>query len=367
MSQPLRTTIRLGVAAIGVLAVGVAGLAVYATAHRRAAAPSQSAVSVAVTADGCAPTALDVEAGRVTFEIVNRSSRVLEWEILDGVMVVDERENIAPGLSQRLTTRLEPGIYAITCGLLGNPRGKLTVRPSSRNEGIGRPPDMVALVGPMAEYKVYLVVSAMELVDLTRQFADAVKQGERVQAGALLSEANATYARMRPATKLLDTGLDISLDARAADFAAGAADPGFTGFGRLSSELSVRGDPASLASLADRLARDADKLLALVSDATIPPSRMVSGAALLLGQASDGTSPDPAIASATLDGAEKVATLLRPLTRKADLAASDRLDAAFAAARAAVAKPVAEGGTRPALQALAVDFATLRNILGLDG
>jgi iron uptake system component EfeO len=30
------------------------------------------------------------------FRIINRSDRAVEWEILDGVLVIEERENIAP-------------------------------------------------------------------------------------------------------------------------------------------------------------------------------------------------------------------------------------------------------------------------------
>ena len=66
----------------------------------------------------CEPNALIVPAGRATFRIVNQSDRAVEWEILDGVMVVAERENIAPGISQTLTAKLVPGTYEITCGLL---------------------------------------------------------------------------------------------------------------------------------------------------------------------------------------------------------------------------------------------------------
>lgn len=42
-------------------------------------------------------------------------------------MVVEERENIAPGFTQKLTANLQPGEYDMTCGLLTNPKGKLIV------------------------------------------------------------------------------------------------------------------------------------------------------------------------------------------------------------------------------------------------
>ncbi len=55
------------------------------------------------------PNAITVPAGRSTFTIVNNSDRALEWEILDGVMVVEERENIVPGFSQTLQAKLKAG------------------------------------------------------------------------------------------------------------------------------------------------------------------------------------------------------------------------------------------------------------------
>ena len=75
-------------------------------------------VAVAVTDTACEPAALTVPAGKTTFIINNKSSRPLEFEILKGVLVVEERENIAPGFTQKLTTTLEAGDYDIICGLL---------------------------------------------------------------------------------------------------------------------------------------------------------------------------------------------------------------------------------------------------------
>jgi iron uptake system component EfeO len=73
-------------------------------------------VTVTIHPNACEPNEITVPAGRTTFTIVNQSNRALEWEILDGVMVVEERENIAPGFSQTMTVKLQPGEFAITCG-----------------------------------------------------------------------------------------------------------------------------------------------------------------------------------------------------------------------------------------------------------
>ncbi len=68
-----------------------------------------------------------VKAGKTQFIIQNHSQKALEWGNSERVMVVEERENIAPGFTQKLTANLQPGEYDITCGLLTNPKGKLIV------------------------------------------------------------------------------------------------------------------------------------------------------------------------------------------------------------------------------------------------
>lgn len=88
-------------------------------------------VDVVVTDKGCEPIALTVAAGKTMFKIKNTSKRAIEWEILQGYMVVEERENIIPGFVQNLTATLEPGDYGMTCGLLSNPKGSLKVTAST--------------------------------------------------------------------------------------------------------------------------------------------------------------------------------------------------------------------------------------------
>jgi iron uptake system component EfeO len=84
-------------------------------------------VDVTVTDKGCEPNALKVPPGKTLFKIRNASKRAIEWEILQGFMVVEERENIIPGFVQNLTATLQPGDYGMTCGLLSNPKGTLKV------------------------------------------------------------------------------------------------------------------------------------------------------------------------------------------------------------------------------------------------
>ena len=50
---------------------------------------------------------ITVNAGKTQFIIQNHSQKALEWEIFKGVMVVEERENIAHGFSPVSYTHLD--------------------------------------------------------------------------------------------------------------------------------------------------------------------------------------------------------------------------------------------------------------------
>lgn len=114
---PFRPTLRRAAAATTIV-LACAG---------SARADDPPTVNITVTAKGCEPAALTVPAGKTLFLIKNASARAIEWEILQGYMVVEERENIIPGFVQKLTATLEAGDYGMTCGLLNNPKGTLTV------------------------------------------------------------------------------------------------------------------------------------------------------------------------------------------------------------------------------------------------
>jgi iron uptake system component EfeO len=53
-----------------------------------------------------------------------------------------------------INANLQPGDYAITCGLLSNPRGTLHVTPTAASDAPPKRPSMVAFVGPLSEFRV---------------------------------------------------------------------------------------------------------------------------------------------------------------------------------------------------------------------
>ena len=104
-----------------------------------AAQDASQPVAITITDKGCEPNALSVPAGKTIFKIKNASRRAVEWEILDGVMVVEERENIIPGFVQALTATLKAGQYQMTCGLMSNPKGVLNVTATATGRQAGEP------------------------------------------------------------------------------------------------------------------------------------------------------------------------------------------------------------------------------------
>ena len=219
-----------------------------------AAQDAAQPVAITITDKGCEPNSLSVPAGKTTFKIKNQSRRTVEWEILDGVMVVEERENIIPGFIQSLTANLKAGQYQMTCGLLTNPKGVLTVTAAATNASAGAP-NALDLVGPLAEYKVYVAKEVGDLVEQTRRFAEAVKAGKLQEAQNLYAPARRHYERIEPVAELF-SDLDKSMDARADDFEKKESDPAFVGFHRIEKALFGDKSTEGMTPLADRLMQD---------------------------------------------------------------------------------------------------------------
>ncbi len=369
----------------------VAGLAAfwYASGVARKAPPkaADSAVTVTIRGNACDPNDITVPAGRTTFTIVNQSNRALEWEILDGVMVVEERENIAPGFTQTMTVKLQPGEFDITCGLLSNPRGKLRVTPSAASDAEAARPSLVQYVGALAEYKVFLALEAGTLSDAAQALAAAVKAGDLKQAQALYAPAHQAYKRIEPTAQSF-ADLDTRLNARADYFEKREADAAFIGFHRLEYGLFDRKSTAGLAPVADQLLADVAALEQRLQGLELPPDRLAAASPKLLRRVADNLPAggedhyghgELVNLQGTLEGTKKIADLLAPLLAKAAPELQKTLDARFAALSAALdpyrdgegfrAEPLTEA-QRKALaepvRALADETAKVGAALGLE-
>ncbi|HKN03647.1 MAG TPA: iron uptake system protein EfeO [Buttiauxella sp.] len=343
-------------------------------------------VKVTVTDKQCEPMNITVNAGKTQFIIQNNSQKALEWEILKGVMVVEERENIAPGFSQKMTANLQAGEYDMTCGLLSNPKGKLIVK--AVGDQAAPKNDLLALTGPITEYKAYVTAQVVELVKGTKAFTDAVKAGDIEKAKSLYAPTRQYYERIEPIAELF-SDLDGSIDAREDDYEQKANDPKFTGFHRLEKTLFGDNSTKDMEKYADQLNTDVLDLQTRISELAFPPSKVVGGAAALIeevaaskisGEEDRYSHTDLWDFQANIDGSQKIVNLLRPLLTKDNAPLLAKVDANFKKVDTILTKYRTKDGfetydkltdaDRNALKgpvtALAEDLSQLRGVLGLD-
>ena len=360
-----------------------------AAASGAAAAPNaDGSINIAVTDTACDPMELTVPSGKTVFNIKNNSGRKLEWEILEGVMVVDERENIAPGLSDKMTVTLMPGTYEMTCGLLTNPRGKLVVTDSGFKADPAQA-DMAKLTQPWADSKVYVQGEAKLLVEKTEKFAAAVKAGKVDEAKALFADTRVHYERIEPIAELFNE-LDPAIDSREDDYKEKAKDDAFTGFHRIEHALWVDNKiDDKVKETADKLDKDVKALKAEIDVLSFPPSKVVGGAAALIeevagtkitGEEDRYSHTDLSDFQANIDGSQKIVELFRPMIAEKDKALLDTVDANFKQINDILAKYKKGDGfetydklseadrtqLKAPINTLAEELGKLRGVLGLN-
>ena len=243
------------------------------------------------------------------------------------------------------------------------------------------------LVQPIADYKAYVSVEVDKLAVETAKFAAAVKAGDLAAAQALYAPTRVHYERVEPIAELF-SDLDGSLDSRADDHEKKELDPGFTGFHRIEYGLFDQKSTDGLQPFADKLVADVAELKRRIAGLTVPPDKMVGGAAALIeevaatkisGEEDRYSHADLWDFQANIDGAKKIVELLRPLIQKADKPLGDKIDGNFQTVDALLAKYRRADGSfeaydklseadRTALKgpvtALAEDLAKLRGTLG---
>ena len=245
------------------------------------------------------------------------------------------------------------------------------------------------LAGPISDYKIWVGEEVDALQRDTKAFTDAVRAGDVAKAKALYATARFHYEKIEPIAELF-SDLDKSIDVRADDFAKKEADPAFSGFHRLEYGLFAKNSAEGLAPHADKLDADVGELKTRIKGLTVPPSKVVGGAAGLIeevaktkisGEEDRYSRTDLWDFAANVEGAKKIHDLLRPLTTKSNPKLVQRIDANFAKVDAVLGKYAIAGGgyqsydklskkDRSALRgpvtALAEDLSKLRGTLGLD-
>lgn len=248
------------------------------------------------------------------------------------------------------------------------------------------------LVGPIAEYKLYVLDNLEQFTSHTRQFTEAIKAGKLEKAQALYAPTRVYYERIEPIAELF-ADLDASIDAREDDYLKGVEDPDFTGFHRLEYGLFHEETTEGLTPYAERLMADVNDLDNRVQGLTFPPEKVVGGAAALMeevaatkvsGEEDRYSHTDLWDFQGNVDGSQKIFQLFKPLAAEEDPEFVARVEENFAAVEATLAHYRLEEDNPDAgfetydhvsdedrralvgpVTVLAEDLSTLRGLLGL--
>lgn len=185
---------------------------------------SGDAIDVEAKEDACQVAADTVESGTSTFSITNSGERVTEFYVLadDGLRVIAERENIAPGSTADLTVQLEPGNYFTACkpGLRGANVGQseftVTGEPIQYNES-----DEKRFDEARDNYVAFVQNEVAELLPKVEEFAEAYAAGDDEKAKQLYPTTRVHYERIEPVAEALGV-LDARIDYREVDYIAEA-------------------------------------------------------------------------------------------------------------------------------------------------
>jgi iron uptake system component EfeO len=201
------------------------------------AAVTGDAIAVTSSDDACDVATNTATSGTVTFDVANRGSRVTEFYLMaqDGIRIIGEVENIAPGASRTLTATVQPGDYVTLC------------KPGMIGLGVGQQPftvsgDRVAITGPDAEikqeavnlYAAFVKEQVAQLLPATTGFVDLYVAGQDDAAKQQFPNIRTFYERIEPVAEALGD-LDPRIDYREVDAVAEGLD--WTGFHRIEKDL----------------------------------------------------------------------------------------------------------------------------------
>lgn len=202
-------------------------------------AAASGALTVTSTDSSCEVSAATAASGTLSFDVTNSGSDVSEFYLLadDGLRIVGEVENVAPGASRTLTVVAQPGDYFTLC------------KPGMVGEGVGKAAfsvtgDKVAATGDDAEqkqkavdlYAAFVKDQVEQLVPAVDAFVAAYESGDDAKAKELFPQTRAFYERIEPVAESLGD-LDPRIDYREVDAVAEGLE--WTGFHRIEKDLWV--------------------------------------------------------------------------------------------------------------------------------
>ncbi len=195
------------------------------------------AIAVSSTADACTVSVDSAESGNISFEVTNDGDKVTEFYVLgsDGLRIVGEVENIAPGVTRNLTVQAQPGDYFTACkpGMVGEGVDQQAFAVTGKAISVD-PEDAEAVDTAVAQYVSYTKTQAAELVPGVQKFVDAYKAGDDEAARRLFPVARINYERIEPTAEQFGD-LDPKIDYRKPGAEAEGLE--FTGFHRIEMDL----------------------------------------------------------------------------------------------------------------------------------
>lgn len=245
------------------------------------------------------------------------------------------------------------------------------------------------LVGPVSDYKIYVIEQLDILAADTQKFTDAIKKGDLATAKKLYPTTRVSYESIEPVAELFDD-LDKSIDSRVDDHADNVDAPDFTGFHRIEYALFAKNTTDGLSDLAEKLNNDIKELQTRAADLTFQPEKVVGGAAALMeevaktklsGEEDRYSHTDLYDFEGNVNGAKKIVDLFHAQIEQQDKAFAAKVDKNFASVNKILAKyKTKDGGyetydkvsvkDRRAMvgpvNTLAEDLSTLRGKLGLN-
>jgi iron uptake system component EfeO len=315
-------------AALVSAAVGLTAVFASACGSSEDAPKDAKTMSFELTDAGCVPNAAKAPAGPIVFEVENAgTSKVTEFEVLDGDTILGEKESLSDGLSGSFSLTLEQGEYTLYCPGGDDEKGTLAVSGKLKADSS---PQVEAAI---SRYRDYLEENTTELVAMTEPFVTAVESGEVDEAKSLYAAARIPYERIEPVAESFGD-LDPRIDARENDVAADE----FGGFHRIEKALWVEGTTDGMSPVAKQLLADVEELQGKVKTVDLQAVQIANGANELLGEVSASkitgeeerySHIDLVDFEANVEGAEAVFEAVKPLLADQDPKLAKEIETQF--------------------------------------
>jgi iron uptake system component EfeO len=355
-----------GLTALAAVAVGSA-----CTSTEDTGGSEGGAIDVAASDDSCELSDTDLDAGLHTFEVTNDGSQVTEFYVYaEGDRIMQEVENIGPGLTSELRVELPAGEYEGACkpGMIGD---GIRTPISVTGEAAEALSDQEELQAAEESYSRYVQTQSRSLVDLSQQFVDAVKAGDVEEAKRLFPISRTPWERIEPVAEIFGD-LDPAVDARVNDIAEGDE---WTGFHRIEQALWVRNTTEGMTPYADKLMADINEVVRLAEEQPLTALQLAQGSKALLDEVATGkitgeedrySHTDLWDFAANVEGSQAAIAALRPVLEDRDPELLQTIDQRFADVEELLAAQETETGytyyddlTEPEIQAMADAISAL--------